>query len=59
MNLITPPLLKIVKKQSYIAPSLDIISIGSKLNLLETLSTKSGLENWEIGEEAIDLEDGH
>lgn len=59
MNLITPTTDKVCPLQPYTAPSLDLISIGSKLNLLETLSTKSGLENWEIGEEAIDLEDGH
>lgn len=59
MNLIVPSVGKDCRLQSYAAPKLEIINIVGKLNLLETLSIKSSLEDWELGEDSLDLEDGN
>lgn len=59
MNLITPEAYKDCQLQPYITPKLDVITLEGKLSLLESLSLKGGLENWEVGDEVINLEDGH
>lgn len=50
---------KMEKLPPYVSPAIDIISLGSRQSLLENFSLGGGFDEWELGEEALDLEPGN
>lgn len=45
--------------EPYEAPYADVLTLYRGLQLLSTLSISGSFEDWELGEEEIDLEDGY
>lgn len=46
-------------RKPYTAPDYEPLGIGPKLSLLDNFSLVGGLDDWEIGEEALDLDPGN
>lgn len=40
-------------------PQVEVLVLAGGMPLLSTLSVVGNFEDWELGEEAIDLEDGY